>query len=205
MVRLYRAPFSTNVERVALALAHKGVSVESVVISYDDRSEVERVSGQGLVPVIEDGGTVVHDSAAILEYLERTHPEPPLFPADPARRAEMRLFIDWFNRVWKVAPNTIEAELEKASPDAARVDALGAEMSAHLDVFEQMLDGRDHLMGDFSAADCVAFPFLKYALGREDEDDELFHRILDATSAPRRRPPAAGGLDPPRGCDARRA
>ncbi len=179
MVRLYRAPYSTNVERVALALAQKGVSVESVVISYDDRSEVERVSGQGLVPVIEDGGTVVHDSTAILEYLERKQPEPPLFPADPARRAEMLLFIDWFNRVWKAAPNTIEAELEKASPDGARVDALGAEISAHLDVFEQMLDGRDHLMGDFSAADCVAFPFLKYALGRADEDDELFHRILD--------------------------
>jgi glutathione S-transferase len=179
MVRLYRAPFSTNVERVALALAHKGVPIESVVISYDDRSAVERVSGQGLVPVIEDGDTVVYDSAAILEYLEREYPEPPLFPADSARRAEMRLFIDWFNRVWKVAPNAIEAELENASPDGARVDALGAEVSAHLDLFERMLDGRDHLMGDFSAADCVAFPFLKYALGREDEDDELFHRILE--------------------------
>ena len=179
MVRLYRAPFSTNVERVALALAHKGVSVESVVISYDDRSEVERVSGQGLVPVIEDGGTVVYDSAAILEYLERAYPEPPLYPADPARRAEMRLFIDWFNRVWKAAPNSLEAELEEASPDAARIDPLGAEMSAHLDLFEQMLDGRDYLMGDFSAADCVAFPFLKYALAREEDDDELFHRILE--------------------------
>jgi glutathione S-transferase len=32
---------------------------------------------------------------------------------------------------------------------------------------------------DFSAADCVAFPFLKYALWREPEDDELFHRVLD--------------------------
>ncbi len=179
MVRLYRAPFSTNVERVALALAHKGVPVESVVISYDDRSEVERVSGQGLVPVIEDGGTVVYDSAAILEYLERAYPEPPLYPADPARRAEMRLFIDWFNRVWKAAPNSLEAELEEASPDAARIDPLGAEMSAHLDLFEQMLDGRDYLMGDFSAADCVAFPFLKYALAREEDDDELFHRILE--------------------------
>jgi glutathione S-transferase len=179
MVRLYRAPFSTNVERVALALAYKGVPAESVVISYDDRSEVERVSGQGRVPVVEDGATVVHDSAAILEYLERTYPEPPLYPADPARRAEMRLVIDWFNRVWKVAPNAIEAELEKASPDTARIDALAAEMSAHLHLFEQMLDGREHLMGDFSAADCVAFPFLKYALGREEADDELFHLILE--------------------------
>ncbi|MGH2922522.1 MAG: glutathione S-transferase N-terminal domain-containing protein [Solirubrobacterales bacterium] len=36
MIRLYRAPFSTNVERVALALAHKGLEAESVVIDYTD-------------------------------------------------------------------------------------------------------------------------------------------------------------------------
>lgn len=179
MIRLYRAPFSTNVERVALALAHKGLAVESTVISYDDRSEVERASGQGLVPVIDDHGTVVHDSAAILEHLEDRYPEPPLYPADRARRAETRVFIDWFNRVWKVAPNAIEAELEKASPDREVITSLAGEMAGHLALFEQMLSGRDHLMGEFSAADCVAFPFLKYAVRREAEDDERFHRVLE--------------------------
>ncbi len=184
MIRLYRAPFSTNVERVALALAHKGLEVDSVVISYDDRSEVERVSGQPLVPVIEEDGTVVHDSTAILEHLERLHPEPALYPSDPARRAEMRLFIDWFNRVWKIAPNAIEAELRGASPDQARIETLDAEMSVHLGVFEEMLAGWEHLLGEFSAADCVAFPFLKYSLWREEEDDELFHRVLDRHQRP---------------------
>lgn len=179
MITLYRAPFSTNVERVALALAHKGLDAESAVISYGDRRPVERVSGQGLVPVIDDGGTVIADSTAILEYLERTRPDPPLYPTDPARRAEMRVFIDWFNRVWKVAPNAIKEELGGMGPDHARIDSLAREMDAHLDLFEEMLDGRDHLMGDFSAADCVAFPFLKYALRRDPEDDELFHRILE--------------------------
>jgi glutathione S-transferase len=52
-------------------------------------------------------------------------------------------------------------------------------MAGALDHFEAMLAGRDHLMGkDFSAADCAAFPFLKYALLRDPADDELFHRIL---------------------------
>ncbi len=51
-MRLYRAPFSTNVERVALALAHKGLEVESVWIDYADRSPLQRVSGQPLVPVL---------------------------------------------------------------------------------------------------------------------------------------------------------
>ena len=180
MLRLYRARFSTNVERVALALAHKGVEVESVVISYDDRSPVVEVSGQRLVPVLVDEAVVVPDSVAILRYLEEKWPEPPLFPRDPATRTELDLFLDWFNEVWKVAPNAIEDELERSEPDHARVEELAARMHDSLQVFERLLDGRDHLLGDdFSAADCAAFPFLKYAKVRDSEDDELFHRILE--------------------------
>ncbi|HKP90698.1 MAG TPA: glutathione S-transferase family protein [Thermoleophilaceae bacterium] len=180
MVRLYRAPWSTNVERVALALAHKGLDVESVVIDYSDRSPVERVSGQGLVPVIDDDGEVVADSRRILRHLEARHPDPPLFPRDPARRAEVDVFLDWFDEVWKVPPNAIEAELAAAEPDRERIAALSARLAGWLRRFEQLLAGRDHLMGDdFSAADCVAFPFLKYARSRDPADDELFHRVLD--------------------------
>ncbi len=180
MLRLFRAPFSTNVERVALALAHKGLEVESVVISYEDRSPVVEVSGQELVPVLVDEDVVVPDSVAILRYLEEKWPDPPLFPPEGARRAELDVFLDWWGEVWKVAPNAIEAELERDEPDRARVKELGARMHDSLDLFERLLDGRDHLLGvDFSAADCAAFPFLKYARRRDPEDDELFHRILE--------------------------
>jgi glutathione S-transferase len=179
---LYRAPFSTNAERVALALAFKGLEVESVVISYDDRSEVERVSGQGLVPVlVDDHGLVVADSMQIVAHLERLHPSPPLYPADSRHRAELDVFVDWFDVVWKVAPNALAAELGAAVPDERRIAALAASMARALDRFEALLDGREHLHGDdFSAADVAAFPFLKYALGRDAADDELFHRVLEA-------------------------
>jgi maleylacetoacetate isomerase len=136
------------------------------------------VSGQGLVPVIEDDGQVIFDSTRILRYLEERYPEPPLFPRDPARRAEMDVFLEWFNEVWKRPPNEIEAELGKPDPDPARIEALALRMADWLDLFEQMLAGRDHLMGEFSAVDCAAFPFLKFAKLRDPEDDELFHRIL---------------------------
>jgi maleylacetoacetate isomerase len=180
MLRLYRAPFSTNVERVALALAFKGLEVDSVEISYEDRSPVVKVSGQGLVPVLVDGDEVVPDSVRILRHLEATRPDPPLFPRDPARRAELDVFLDWFNEVWKVAPNAIEEELERDEPDHDRIAPLAARMCGSLDLFEAMLDGRDHLFGDdFSAADCAAFPFLKYGRLRDPADDELFHLILE--------------------------
>ena len=179
MLLLYRARFSTNVERVALALAHKGLEVESVEITYEDRSPVLEVSGQPLVPVLVDGDEVVPDSVRILHHLEARHPEPPLFPRDPARRAELDVFLQWFNEVWKVAPNAIEDELEGERPDRERVAALAARMRASLDLFEELLAGRDHLFGDFSAADCAAFPFLKYAQLRDPADDELFHLVLE--------------------------
>jgi glutathione S-transferase len=181
MLRLYRAPFSTNVERVTIALAHKGLGgeVESVTIAYSDRTPVIEVSGQPLVPVLEDDGLVVPGSLAILRHLEVRWPEPPLFGADPARRAELDVFLDWFDRVWKVAPNAIEAELGAPTPDQERIAGLGAQMDAHLELFESMLVGREHLMGPFSAADCAVYPFLKYAAGRDPSDPDLFHEVCD--------------------------
>lgn len=179
MLRLYGFPGSTNYERVVMALRHKGLEFEDVDVPFDDRSEVRAVSGQDLVPVLVDGETVVHDSPVILQYLDRTRPDTPLYPADPARRAEVEVFIDWFNRVWKVPPNAIEAELGKESPDAARIDAWSREMRDHLARFEALLQGRPYLMGHgVGAADFVAFPFLRYAAIPDGSDDYLFHEIL---------------------------
>jgi glutathione S-transferase len=170
-LRVYRIPFSTNVERVALALAHKGLAVEWVDVDPDDRGPVRAVSGQDLVPVLEDDGLVVSDSAAILRHLEERQPEPRLYPADAARRAEVEVFVDWFNRVWKVPPNALDAR----GPD----EGLSRELRESRDVFEALLDGRDYLFGDGpTAADFVAFPFLKYGLLRDPADDDTFHRIL---------------------------
>jgi glutathione S-transferase len=183
-MRLYRANFSTNVERVALALAHKGIEVESTYISYDDRSEVLEVSGQPLVPVVVDTRervtNVVVDSMQIIGYIEQHVPAPALYPTDEARFAEMLIFIDWFNRVWKLPPTRIEAELAAEEPDHMLITKLAREMAAYLDGFESLLTGRKFLFGpELSAADCCAFPFLKYAVGRQPADTEPFHLVLD--------------------------
>src|SRR3954453_597547 len=114
-LRVYRIPFSTNVERVALAAGHKGLAIEWVDVDPDDRSVLQQLSGQSLVPVLVDGDdrvsdspvivpllgggdAVVFDWPVIVALLEARPPDPPLFPADEARRAEVELFIDWFNR-----------------------------------------------------------------------------------------------------------
>ena len=177
-MRVLRIPFSTNVERVALALGHKGLGVEWVDVDPADRTPVRELSGQQLVPVLDDGGEVVVDSMRIIHHLEERHPERPLYPTDPARRARVLLFVDWFDRLWKGPPNDIEAELGRSATDHARVAELAASMRGSLDVFEGLLTDGDFLMGRFGAADCAAFPFLRYGRGLPDGDEELFHRIL---------------------------
>jgi len=178
-LRVYRIPFSTNVERVALAAGHKGLEIEWVDVDPDDRSVLEQLSGQSLVPVLVDGDDVVSDSPVIVALLEARHPDPPLFPADEARRAEVELFIDWFNRLWKRPPNLIADELLKPSPDQSQIEGWSKEMAAALGRFESLLAGRDYLFGEFGAADCIAFPFLKYpVLGLPPDDEETFHHVL---------------------------
>jgi len=181
-LRLYRIPFSTNVERVALALAHKGVEVEWVDVPADDRSEVVRVSGQELVPVLVDGERVISDSPVILDYLEERFPEPPLYPADPARQAEVRVFLDWFNQLWKRPPNLIAAEELKPEPDRGRIVELERQIADALPVFESLLSGRDYLFcNEVTVADVTAFPFLKYAVLWTEGDPDRFHEILRET------------------------
>ncbi len=191
-VRVYRVPHSTNVVRVALACGLKGVPVAWIDVDPADRSEVIRVSGQPLVPVLVAGdgeagapGTrVITDSPRILHWLEEQCPEPPLLPADPHVRATVDLFCDWFNRVWKLPPNAIATEVAKAARgeavDTAAIAAWSQELRASLDLFESLLGGGDYLFGDTpTLADVTAWPFLLYpVLGVPAADSDRFHHIL---------------------------
>jgi glutathione S-transferase len=165
-LRVHRIPFSTNVERVALAAGHKGIAVEWVDHDDGDRSAIRALSGQDFVPVAELDGQVITDSPVILRELERRVPDPPLWPAEPARRAEADVFVDWFNRVWKIAPNRMQ-------------EGDAEELRGSLDRFEALLDGRDFLLGaGFGIADVIAFPFLKYAASIAPDDPDPFHHVL---------------------------
>lgn len=85
---------STSV-RVRIALNLKGLGYAYVAHHLrlgEQRSEAYRaVNWQMLVPsLVLSDGTVLTQSLAIIEYLEETHPEPPLLPAEPAGRARVR-------------------------------------------------------------------------------------------------------------------
>jgi glutathione S-transferase len=170
------------VERVALALGHKGRTAEWVDADPADRSSVVEVSGQSRVPVLEDDdGSVITGSTAILEHLERRFPEPRLFPDEPLG-AEVRLFVDWFERAWKPTAGAIEEELvdHAPNPDQQRLALLATRLVGALDLLEGLLADRTFLLSErLTAADCIAFPFIKYAtLEVPANDEKLFHQIL---------------------------
>jgi glutathione S-transferase len=176
MLRVHRIPHSTNVERVALAAALKGLDVEWVDHDAADRSGLVAVSGQPLAPVAElPDGRVVSDSPAILRELDALAPEPPLWPREPAPRAQADIFVEWFNEVWKAPPNRI-ADGEGSPADAARLRTWCTR-------FEDLLsDGRPFLLGaGVTVADVVAAPFAAY-FGEplEAGDDDPFHAVLAA-------------------------
>jgi maleylpyruvate isomerase len=82
--------------RVRIALNLKGVSADH--LPHHLRKGEQRdpaylaINPQGLVPTLQDAGTVITQSLAIIEWLEETHPEPPLLPRDPLQRAKVRAF-----------------------------------------------------------------------------------------------------------------
>lgn len=170
-MRIWGFRFSTNADRVTIALAYKGVAFEAVEIDPADRSRIRALTGQDLVPVLEDGGLVLWDSPAILEHLDERYPDPPLHPPDPSGRALAEAFCEWFNRVWKVAPNALAGGV--ADP------ALSATIRRHQDRFEALLsDGREYLLGAFGIADVTCWPFLRYATDAVAGDDDPFHEVL---------------------------
>jgi maleylpyruvate isomerase len=82
--------------RVRIALNLKGLSADH--LPYHLRKGEQRdpaylaINPQGLVPTLQQGGAIITQSLAIIEWLDEIHPEPPLLPKDPLRRAHVRAF-----------------------------------------------------------------------------------------------------------------
>lgn len=83
--------------RVRIALNLKGLSTEHLPRHLRKGEQCAPgylvLNPQGLVPTLEnDAGDILTQSLAIIEWLDETHPEPPLLPKEPLRRAKVRAF-----------------------------------------------------------------------------------------------------------------
>jgi maleylacetoacetate isomerase len=95
-MKLYGFWRSLATYRVKVAMALKGIHAEEVSIDLlkgrQHDNAYTAVNPQAVVPalVLDDGGAPLFQSLAIIEYLEETHPQPPLLPKDPRGRARVR-------------------------------------------------------------------------------------------------------------------
>ena len=93
-MKLYGYFRSSAAFRVRIAMNLKGLAYapEFVHLPRGEHRKPEYASlnPQGLVPTLEDGGRLLTQSLAIIEYLEETHPNPPLLPKEPFARARAR-------------------------------------------------------------------------------------------------------------------
>lgn len=95
-MKLYSYFRSSAAYRVRIALNLKGLDYEYAPVhllrdgGQQLKPEYRALNPDGIVPTLVDGDEVLSQSLAIIEYLEETHPEPPLLPRPPADRAFVR-------------------------------------------------------------------------------------------------------------------
>lgn len=180
MRRLHHIPLSPYCRKVRLVLAEKRIEVALLEETPWTREfDFLRLNPAGRVPVfVDDGGTVIADSNAIVEYLEETRPDPAMLPALPGpaasgderraaarARAEVRRLVAWFDDKMheEVTANLLDERVMKkvkggGYPDSARVKAGLRNIATHLDYLDWLLERNECLAGpkltlaDFTAA-----------------------------------------------------
>ncbi|TYB77813.1 glutathione S-transferase family protein [Maritimibacter fusiformis] len=156
MNRLFHFQLSPFCRKVRLSLAEKKIEVELVEERYWEKgAEFLRRNPAGKVPILRYGTKTLTESAAICEYIEERHPEPPLMPRDADGRYEVRRLVGWFDDKFhrEVTANLLYERVNKklsgqGYPDSTNVKAGAKAIKYHLDYMGWLLDKRRWLAGD---------------------------------------------------------
>jgi glutathione S-transferase len=201
--------FSPFAWRSRMALAHKGLDFDSVPWRFTEKDAIA-FSGQGKVPVLKDGETIVADSWEIALYLEHTYPDrPPLF-GGPAGEAGVTFVRHWcdtllplaaplaFHAVWALLDETDQAyfrETREARVGKRLEDVCGdpearvAALAKGLAPARAMLADSPYLGGSEPLySDHLLFGILQWVrcvnpiqlLAADDPVQVWFERMLDA-------------------------
>ena len=167
---LHHFPLDPVSRQVRLVLGEKRLPFVDNSVRYWERPrELTRMNPSGMIPVLVETTEgqpplVLCEGRAILDYLEETYPDPPLFAADPVERAEARRLLTWFERKFEFEASgyILHEKIEKrllglGSPDIPNLRQGREGLKKHLFVFDELLQGREWLAGKrLSLADFVA-------------------------------------------------
>ncbi len=177
-MKLYDNPVSPYAMKIRMILYEKGLDFEKKEVHTKAQAEeLRKLNPRAEVPALVDGSAVIFDSKVIAEYLEETHPEPPLVPADPALRAQCRLLelaadteVDAAILAFSLF-KYFRPALAESHPEQCRKAEDG--VRGHFSALERRFEGRDYLLGEFSRADIALAPHVGAAafLGLPPGDD----------------------------------
>ncbi len=163
MPTLYGANGSPYVRKVRVFLAEKGITYDhEPVIPFNVSPEYRKISPLGKIPAFQDGDVTLPDSSVICAYLERTRPEPALYPKDAADYGRALWFEEYgdsgINSVagGKVFFPKIIAPLffNRPADEAAIAKTVQEELPPFYDYLEEQIGGRDYLVANhFSIGD----------------------------------------------------
>jgi glutathione S-transferase len=95
MLTFFSYTISPYAAKVRAVLRYKQIPFQERVVHPMRRGEVRRLSGQSLVPIVDDEGHVVADSTRIVAYLDERYPDRPVIPRDPGLRARALMLEEW--------------------------------------------------------------------------------------------------------------
>lgn len=165
-LRLYGVVASPWTCRVVLAAAAKGLDLAPERPADGMKSPAYlKLNPFGKIPTLTDGRFVVYESAAILEYLDRKVPRPPLVPRAAQAAARVRQIaavVDGY--LQDPVADLFRALVGQRPDDAASIDGWTARADQALDVLEGVLArGKFAAGATFTLADCYLIPALSFA------------------------------------------
>jgi len=98
-MRLYHHPFSSNARRAVMTALHLGAPVELVLVDLSKgeqrKPDLLALNPNGKVPVLDDGGFVLWESHAIMQYLAEKTPGQTVYPSELRARADVNRWLFW--------------------------------------------------------------------------------------------------------------
>ena len=170
MLKLHYHPLSTYSRRVRIALAEKDIRAELVEVDMAQRAhrspEYLALNPYGRVPTLEEDGFILYESTAILEYLEATHPSPPLVPADPRGRALVAMHVKLCDIQLARQTGIIifpKRFLPRERWDERAMAQAKQEIERHLAIIERQLAGREWMVADrYGLVEVCYTPFVEF-------------------------------------------
>ncbi len=163
-IKLYDFTTSPNCQRVKVVLGEKKLPFETIPIDLrkgeQKKADFLKLNPYGKVPVVIDGETVLYESCIINEYLEEKYPNPPLMPKDQAKKARIRILIDYGLNHLDPPYQKIRMELMKEEKERNQeaIENSKRELNNLLQRLEREMGNQPYLAGDFSLLDAAVIP-----------------------------------------------